>query len=51
MFANLMDTYGAPKPSVIQPGAMTQDKGTGNFEPPDPHWKGPNAHQGFPIKG
>jgi RHS repeat-associated protein len=51
MFANLMDKYGAPDPSVIQPGATTPGSGIPgptNFEPPQKDYSLP-AHQSYPI--
>ncbi len=49
MMANLMDTYGAPDPGVIQPGAMTQEAGVGTFEPPRSTWTGSPNHSGYPT--
>ncbi len=47
MFANLMATYGAPSPSKIDEGYIPGG-GRGNFEPPNPNYKGP-AHSKYPI--
>jgi hypothetical protein len=52
MFANLMEKYGAPDPSVIQPGATTPGSGIPgptNFEPPQESYKG-QAHSSYPKK-
>jgi hypothetical protein len=52
MFANLMDKYGAPSPSVIQEGATTPGSGVPgptNFEPPQAAYAGA-AHPSYPIK-